>query len=135
MGFVQHLIASLVSRAKQEAPNRFELQRRHEDEGAAGALTGLKRADCPYAVDSEAAIFWIFGNDNAHGEMRIKKNGYKLFSCSTAEFGGFANWDEFEKAMNAAPIISAAEAVERGAWSPRYVTVEKPSTAIGRSTS
>jgi ribosome modulation factor len=49
----------------------FRQQCMYEEEGAAAALEGKVREDCPYdkATEDTAWNFWVYGNENQQGEL------------------------------------------------------------------
>lgn len=104
--------------------NRIARQDSYEAEGARMGLAGAKREDCPYDehLQSEAWNFWVYGRDNAVGELLMIQNGY-VDICSTG---------------HEAPIIrlSLKDAVSRGFFTPKFAPLPpdlmKPTT-IGSS--
>lgn len=90
----------------------------YEDEGAAAALSGKARNDCPYSRDANSFEWnhWTFGHDIATSEQNIIKSNFVTFT-STAKDG----WKYPSK-------IPLDEAVKSGMWKPRYARLTQRSS-------
>ena len=108
---------------------KFARERAVEAEGAAAAIAGKTRADCPYDQASQADEwnFWVYGNENARGEMRVLSEGFNATLMTTAD-----------TAIPPPKMIPAEQAYNSGIWKPQYVTVpsswQGPLSSTGRST-
>lgn len=82
----------------------------HEAEGGQAALQGKLRADCPYnqATQSGPWNHWVYGNDNARGELAILEKGVVEF-CT-------------EESPAIVLRLPVAEAIANWQWKPKYVT-------------
>lgn len=134
---------SWFSKPKPPRLDLFQQQLAFENEGAIARIAGLTEADCPYKEpgsseqnpqEGVARLFWINGWREAERERQIIRQGYKAFWTSTGEYGGFSSWDEYQKAMDSAPIYPAETAVAQGWWKPRYFS-SSDFTTIRKSSS
>jgi ribosome modulation factor len=101
---------------KEYGYERIKQQIAYEDEGGAAGAAGKTRDDCPYNQDtqSEAWNFWVFGCENAQGEMQIIKSGKITFSSTAENALGFS--------------VPVQEAIDTGMWKPRYIDITKKSS-------
>lgn len=83
----------------------------YEAEGAAAALQGKKREDCPYNLETQPGEWnhWVYGNDVALGELEIIERGYVEFV--DAESGAILE------------RLSLQDALAAARWKPRYAMV------------
>lgn len=82
-----------------------------EHTGGEAALLGLKREDCPY--DEKRQPFqwnhWVYGNENAQGEMLAVERGYVQFWLGP----------DFKKSEK----VPIRIAIKSGRWNPKHVKV------------
>ena len=95
----------------------IDVQIAYEDSGAAAALQGKRREDCPYAEGGDADEkfrwnHWVFGFENAKGEMDILKRGSVSFTYAGADLKTSGDFTE-----------TAERAYRSGRWKPRHVKV------------
>ena len=95
---------------------RFVQQVRYQAEGAEAALLGKTRADCPYdeAAQSEAWNMWVYGCEEAQGEMATLAAGEVFYTDSGPPT------EDFMKPGTGTPLRVA---YEEGLWKPKYVRV------------
>lgn len=88
---------------------RYAAQCAYEEEGARAGLQGKTRDDCPYdrEANSDGWNFWVYGCENARGEVEILKKGVIEFRSEYAP----------ETQTFSLPV---PEAIERGLWKPRW---------------
>jgi ribosome modulation factor len=105
----------------------FQDQLKYEDEGGRAGASGKTRDDCPYNRETQNTEwnFWVYGNDNAMGEIETIRRGYVSCLVSTA----FVPPDDFQ--TNPKYRIPLARAVADGSFKPKYVPL--PSSLIPSS--
>lgn len=117
--------AAQAERTYDSLREKMYITDRCEAEGVAAGLEGKKRADCPYDEKTQSTEwnFWVYGCENAGGELAMIKGGkvdvaMTTVCCSTGE-GSFEAYEDYAK--NHKPkMIPVDEAIRTGQWKPRY---------------
>lgn len=116
--FGKQFLKSLVTSQAPLRPSLFSEQMRYELEGATAAMKGKKREDCPYPVsDSLAWNFWVYGCDNARGEIRTIREGFLPVWSST---GPYAESPQFQEVLRTTPRVPVEQAMANRWWKPQY---------------
>src|SRR3990167_272291 len=101
----------------QSAEDKLLARLRSEDEweaeGGAAGLQGKTRDDCPYSetTQSDAWNYWVYGCENASGELATLASGEVFFTDSDPP------GKDWCKPGTGVPV---RDAIESGLWKPRY---------------